>query len=176
VKTTKSGSDSTTKSLLLVIGAAGLSFLIMLIFLYSIEPGRHPASQEEVTTRGTDVSPFDPERVVSMFQMLGDGSLREVVVRDASDSRQIALIRGHLREKAQQYGRGDFSDAAKVHAEDMSWVNDLKAGAKQIDVQYADLPNGGQIRFTTANPVLVKTLHQWITAQVSDWERQNSVR
>lgn len=177
MKIIESGSNSTTKSVLLIGGAAVLSFLVMLLFLYSIEPDQPPATEDEVTTvADAAVPPFDPEKTFSMFQMLPDGGVQVVTVKDASDQRQIELIQAYLEKISGEFSSGDFSDAARIHAQDMSWLNDLTAGAKQIEVSYTVLPNGGQIRFATADPSLVTAIHRWLMAQVSEWENQASVR
>lgn len=176
MKTAESGSNITTKNILLICGAAVLSFLVMLLFLYSIGSDHPPATEEEVTLPERAVPPFDPEKAFSMFQMLPDGGVQVVTVKDASDQRQIELIQAHLQEISGKFSNGDFSDAARVHAEDMSWLNNLTAGAKEIDVSYSVLPNGGQIRFATSDPSLVSAIHRWLMAQVSDWENQASAR
>jgi hypothetical protein len=176
MKTAEWGSNITTKNVLVIGGAAVLSFLVMLFFLYSIESDQPPATQDEVRAPETFVPPFDPEKAFSMFQMLPDGGVQVVTVKDASDQRQIELIQAYFQDISGKFSSGDFSDAARVHAQDMSWLDDLTAGAKQIDVSYTVLPNGGQIRFTTSDPSLVSAIHRWLMAQVSDWENQASAR
>jgi hypothetical protein len=91
-----------------------------------------------------------------------------VVVKDPSNKKQIALIRSHLREESEKFGKGDFSDPAKIHGEDMPGLAQLKAGAAKIDVRYSALPDGAQIRYTAKDPKLVTALHQWFSAQLSD--------
>lgn len=171
----ESGFDSTTKSILLIGGAAVLSFLVMLLFLYSGEFDQPPATEDEVAVPDPAVPPFDPEKAFSMFQMLPDGGVQVVTVKDASDQRQIELIQAHLQKISGKFSSGDFSDAAGVHAQGTSWLNDLTAGAERIEVSYTVLPNGGQIRFATADPSLVSAIHRWLMAQVSEWENQASV-
>ncbi len=176
MKITEFASNSTTKNVLVIGGAALLSFLVMLLFLYSIESDRSPATQDKVAAPDPAVPSFDPEKAISLFQMLPDGGVQVVTVKDASDQKQIELIQAHLQEMSGKFSNGDFSDAARVHTNDMSWLNDLNAGAKQIDVNYTVLPNGGQISYTTADPSLVSAIHRWFTAQVSDWENRTSNR
>ena len=176
MKITEFASNSTTKNVLVIGGAALLSFLVMFLFLYSIESDRSPATQDEVAAPNTAVPSFDPEKAISLFQMLPDGGVQVLTVKDASDQKQIELIQAHLQEMSGKFSNGDFSDAARVHTNDMSWLNDLNAGAKQIDVDYTVLPNGGQISYTAADPSLVSAIHRWFMAQISDWENQASNR
>jgi hypothetical protein len=127
-----------------------------------------PTRQEEVATRGAQVMPFDLEQTMHVFQPLEDGGLQAVTAKDPSNSAQIALIQAHLTEEAEKFRRGDFSDPARIHGEDMPGLAALQAGAQHIAVQYTPLPNGAQIRYATTDPALLAALHQWFRAQLSD--------
>ena len=122
----------------------------------------------EVATRGAKVMPFDLEQTIHVFEKLDDGGLQKVVVKDSSNKKQIALIQSHLKEESEKFRKGDFSDPAKIHGEDMPGLADLKSGAKKIDIRYTVLLDGAQIRFTAKDPKLVTALHRWFSAQVSD--------
>ena len=124
--------------------------------------------QEEVAARGAKVMPFDLEQTTHVFQKLDDGGLQKVVAKDASNKKQIALIQAHLKEESEKFRKGDFSDPAKIHGEDMPGLTQLKAGAAKIDIRYTALPDGAQIRYTAKDPKLVTALHQWFSAQLSD--------
>jgi hypothetical protein len=50
----------------------------------------------------------------------------------------------------------------------MPGLAELQAGAGRIQVVYAALPNGGQIRYTTADAGLISALHAWFAAQLAD--------
>lgn len=136
--------------------------------LASTGVGAPPTRQEEVATRGAQVMPFDLEQTMHMFQPLADGGRQTVTAKDPANSQQIALIQAHLQEEAAKFRRGDFSDPAKIHGEDMPGLAALRAGAGHIDVQYTPLPNGAEIQYTTKDPALIAALHQWFTAQLAD--------
>jgi hypothetical protein len=127
-----------------------------------------PTRQEEVATRGAKVMPFDLEQTMHVFQPLADGGLQTVTAKDPSNSAQIALIQAHLKEEAEKFRQGDFSDPTKIHGEDMPGLATLKAGARHIEMQYMLLSNGAQIRYATTDPALIMALHQWFAAQLSD--------
>jgi hypothetical protein len=112
--------------------------------------------------------PFDLEQTMHVFQKLEDGGLQKVVVKDQSNKKQIALIQAHLKEESERFRKGDFSDPGKIHGDDMPGLADLKAGTGQIDVSYAALQDGAQIRYTTKDPKMVMALHHWFDAQLSD--------
>jgi hypothetical protein len=144
--------------------------LVSLVMIVLCRPSIASAQtrQEEVATRGAQVMPFDLEQTMHVFQKLEDGGLQKVVVKDPSNKKQIALIQSHLKEEAERFGEGDFSDPAKIHGKDMPGLAELKAGAGKISVRYAALPDGAQVRYKAKDPKLVMAIHQWFSAQISD--------
>jgi hypothetical protein len=146
---------------LIVSSAAAL-----VLFATAILPAQ--TRQKEVATKGAKVMPFNLEQTTHVFQKLDDGGLQKVVVKDPSNKKQIALIQSHLKEESERFRKGDFSDPAKIHGEDMPGLAQLKAGAAKIDIRYTSLPDGAQIRYTAKDPMLVTALHQWFSAQLSD--------
>jgi len=124
--------------------------------------------QEEVAKKGAQVMPFDLEQTTHVFQALEDGGLQKVVVKNPSNQKQIALIQSHLKEESERFRKGDFSDPAKIHGDNMPGLAQLKAGAKEINVRYTALPDGAEIRYQANDPKLVMAIHQWFSAQVSD--------
>src|SRR5215471_10523581 len=92
-----------------------LAVIVMLGFLHSTGLCASPSRQEEVATKGAKIMPFDLEQTMHHFQLLDNGGLQTVTVKDPSNSSQIALIQAHLKEEAEKFHRGDFSDPAKIH-------------------------------------------------------------
>jgi hypothetical protein len=129
------------------------------------------ARQAEVATRGAQVMPFSLDQTMHVFHSLDDGGVQTVTAKDPTNHEQIALIQAHLKEEAEKFQRGDFSDPAKIHGENMPGLAELKAGAGQLDVQYLPLPDGAQIRYTTKDPMLVMAIHHWFMAQRADHGR-----
>ena len=128
----------------------------------------------EVAARGATVMPFDLEKTVHVFEKFNDGGLQKVVVKDPSNKEQISLIQAHLKEESERFRRGDFSDPAKIHGQDMPGLTELKSDAGNIEVVYTPLPDGAQIRYTTKDPALVMAIHHWFDAQLSDHGRHAS--
>ncbi len=124
--------------------------------------------QAEVAARGAEVMPFDLERTTHIFDDMPDGGLQQVVADDPTDTAQIALIRAHLQEEAVKFQRGDFGDPASIHGDAMPGLAGLRQGYGLIEVAYAELPDGAQIRYTTSDPAMVTALHAWFAAQLSD--------
>jgi hypothetical protein len=164
----KANNISWKKTPKLITAAALIILSVAMIILYMAAMLPAQTRQEEVAARGAKVMPFDLEQTTHVFQKLDDGGLQKVVVKDPSNKKQIALIQNHLKEESEKFRKGDFSDPAKIHGEDMPGLAQLKAGARKIDVHYTALPDGAQIRYTTKDPKMVTALHQWFTAQLSD--------
>jgi hypothetical protein len=146
---------------LVITGAA-----VWILFAATILPAQ--TRQKEVAVKGAKVMPFDLERTTHVFQKLDDGGLQEVVVKDPANKKQIALIQSHLKEESEKFRKGDFSDPAKIHGEDMPGLAELKAGAAKIDVRYTALSDGAQIRYATKDAKLITAIHRWFDAQLSD--------
>jgi hypothetical protein len=112
--------------------------------------------------------PFDLERTTHIFEPREDGGLQTVTADDPADAEQVRLIQQHLQAEAARFQRGDFADPASIHGASMPGLAELQAGAGRIQVVYAALPNGGQIRYTTADAGLISALHAWFAAQLAD--------
>ena len=117
---------------------------------------------------GGQVMPFDLARTVHLFRMTETGGTQRVVTRDSSASDQIPQIQQHLRHEAHAFQRGDYADPAALHGASMPGLKELQAGAARISVEYSPLPDGGQIRFETADPALITAIHRWFGAQLSE--------
>jgi hypothetical protein len=149
-----------------------LSVVLIVLFETAMTPAQ--TRQGEVAARGAKVMPFDLEQTMHVFQKLEDGGLQKVVVKDPSNKKQIALIQAHLREESERFRKGDFSDPAKIHGDNMPGLAELKSGAGKFDVVYTPLPDGAQIRYTTKDPTLLIAIHHWFDAQLSDHGRHAS--
>jgi hypothetical protein len=161
-------SKNARKTIVFVAAGAVLILSATLMVFYSSGLFTSHSRQEEIAARGVQVMPFDLEQTTHVFEKLDDGGLQKVVGKDPANKKQIALIQSHLKEESERFRKGDFSDPAKIHGENMPGLAELKAGAGKIDVRYADLSDGAQIRYTAKDPGLVMALHQWFSAQLSD--------
>lgn len=124
--------------------------------------------QEAIAEKGAGVMPFDLEKTIHVFEATSNGGVETVTAEDPADTEQIFLVQEHLEEEASQFGRGDFSDPAAIHGEDMPGLRELEAGADKIEFRYAELPDGARIEYTTDDVTLVPALHRWFEAQLSD--------
>jgi hypothetical protein len=153
---------------LMIVAALVALVLLALAGWALFAQDRSAQRQAEVAARGAEVMPFDLERTTHSFDDLPDGGLQQVLADDATDTAQIALIRAHLQEEASRFQRGDFGDPAAIHGDMMPGLAELRQGYAQIEVAYAELPDGAQIRYTTSDPTMVAAVHAWFAAQLSD--------
>jgi hypothetical protein len=124
--------------------------------------------QAEVAQRGGEVMPFDLDRTTHRFTPTGDGLLQEVVADDPAEATQVRLVREHLTAEAARFRAGDYGDPARIHGAGMPGLAELSAGAAAIEITYAEITAGAALRFRSADPALVRALHAWGQAQVSD--------
>ncbi len=158
------GSRSSRHYLLLGVGL----IVLMAAGIYTLRLRNTSDRQAQVAARGAEVMPFDLDRTMHVFAPLADGGRQTITAKDPTDAHEIALIRGHLQAEAEKFRRGDFGDPATIHGDAMPGLAALRAGASRIDVRYRDLPDGAELRYTTQDEDLVRALHAWFAAQVSD--------
>lgn len=121
-----------------------------------------------VAERGAKVMPFSLDATTHVFDATAQGGTQRVVAKDPDDTREIQLIREHLRKEADAFSRGDFADPAVIHGDDMPGLETLQAGYEAIDVQYRDLPDGAEITYGTDDPDLAAAVRAWFDAQLTD--------
>jgi hypothetical protein len=124
--------------------------------------------QADVAERGASVMPFDLDATTHVFEPHDGGLAQRVTADDPDDAEQVALVREHLADEAERFAAGDFGDPAAIHGDEMPGLAELEAGHADVDVRYAEIPEGGRIDYTTDDPDLVAALHAWGEAQVSD--------
>ncbi len=127
-----------------------------------------PSRQEVVADRGARVMPFSLDATTHVFDATAQGGTQRVVAKDPEDSNEIRLIREHLREEADAFGRGDFADPASIHGDDMPGLDALRTGYQDIDVRYRELTDGAEIAYRTADPDLAAAVRAWFDAQLGD--------
>jgi hypothetical protein len=126
----------------------------------------------QIVKRGADVMPFDLEKTTHVFSKTKQGGIQQVIVKDSKNDEQIKLIRQHLLKISAEFKKGDFSNPAKIHGKDMPGLNVLRnTSSKDISFAYKELTNGAQINYTSKDIQIIKAIHQWFDAQLSDHAR-----
>jgi hypothetical protein len=135
---------------------------------FGAEPNSKTSRQDEVILKGTAVMPFDLARTTHFFDDTPGGGIETITANDNKDARQIALIRSHLAEEAKRFGRGDFSDPAKIHGQDMLGLDALARAGDKLQVKYRKLPAGASLGYASADAAVIAAVHAWFAAQRSD--------
>lgn len=130
--------------------------------------GDDSSRQGEVAERGAAVMPFDLDETHHTFEQNDAGGVESVRALDLEDASQIGLIRSHLEAEATKFAVGDFSDPTAVHGMQMPGVAALSAAGSRLSIEYAELPDGAKITYSSSDAVLVAAIHDWFNAQVSD--------
>jgi len=161
------------RMLALVAGAVMGTALAVLGTLYAtgafaFQENQEEMRQQQVAEKGSEVMPFDLEATTHVYEKTANGGVQKVVADDPDDAENVAAIREHLREEADAFGRGEFSDPASIHGEDMPGLAELETGAERVEVRYEELPDGAQIALESEDPELVAAVHDWFDAQLSD--------
>lgn len=153
-----------------VRGPAGRLIVIALVTLAIAGGcGRSATTrQEEVAERGAQVMPFDLDATTHRFEPRASGLEQTVVTDDPDDTEQVDLIRQHLEAEQRRFERGDFSDPAHIHGDDMPGLGTLQARATDIDISYSEVAAGGRLLFVTDDADLIEALHTWGRAQTTD--------
>jgi hypothetical protein len=127
---------------------------------------------DEVAQRGRHVMPFNLEQTTHVFTKTKNGGVQQVIVKDKANTTQIKLIREHLNKISHEVAQGDLSNPAKIHGETMPGLTELrKAKPGQLKIEYKELADGAEIDYATDDITLLKALHQWFDAQLSDHAR-----
>lgn len=135
---------------------------------FGTEPDSKTSRQDEVALRGATVMPFDLARTTHFFDDTPAGGIETITANDRTDARQIALIRSHLAQEAKRFARGDFSDPAKIHGQDMPGLAELARTGGNLQVKYRKLPAGASLSYAGADAAAIAAVHAWFAAQRSD--------
>lgn len=127
-----------------------------------------PARQADVARKGAMVMPFDLARTTHFFDDRATGGVETVTANDGADTRQIGLIRGHLSAEAERFARGDFSDPAQIHGEDMPGLAELSRAGAKLRVTYRELPAGASLTYASRDKAVISAIHEWFAAQRAD--------
>jgi hypothetical protein len=122
-----------------------------------------------VQTRGADPRAMGVDQYTSshQFDALPDGGRIELQ-RAVDDSAGVAQIRQHLREIATAFAKGDFSIPAFVHDQKVPGTAVMAAKGAVIRYTVRDLPRGGEVRITTADPEALAAIHEFVAFQRQD--------
>jgi hypothetical protein len=140
------------------------------LVLVSLGSSAADAQREaEVAARGAQVMPFDLKATRHIFTKTRGGGTQRVIARKADDTRQVKLIRDHLKAIESEFRNGDFEGPERIHGADMPGLRALQESKPgDVKIAYVEVPAGAQLTFRATKPALIAALHSWFDAQISD--------
>lgn len=127
-------------------------------------PAPADSSFAALQQRGAAAMGVDQYTSAHRFDSLADGGRIELQ-REVDDSAGVAQIRRHLREIARAFAAGDFATPEFVHAGTVPGTQVVAERRAAIHYTYRDLPRGGEVRLTTADPQALEAIHSFMAYQ-----------
>ncbi len=110
---------------------------------------------------------FPQNKTQHHFHIYADGGAIVVQALDGRDVQTIAQVRFHLRHIAAMFARGDFQAPILVHGQTPPGTLTLHRLGAEVSYAFAELPRGGEVRITSANPQGVEATHAFLRFQIS---------
>ncbi len=121
-----------------------------------------------VDKRGDKAMGFSHETNTHHFLMFKDGGAIQVVPNDPKDADDLKMVRDHLQMIAGMFASGDFRLPMFIHDTTVPGTQTMKKLKSEISYKYEEIPNGAQVRLTTANPKGLQAIHNFMRFQIKD--------
>lgn len=118
--------------------------------------------------RGKTAMGVDQYASTHTFDALADGGRILYVMNDAGDAEGVAQVRAHLREIARAFREGDFTTPAFVHIRQVPGTATMAAKKAVIAYAFREVPQGAELRITTADPEAIRAIHEFMAFQRKD--------
>ncbi len=132
------------------------------------EHQRQMQRDADLKTRGAAAMGFDQDETRHHFRLLATGGAIEVVVTDPADSATLDRVRTHLKQIADEFGRGEFGRPFATHGEIPPGVPTLSDRRKRVMYAYEDVPAGGRVRIATSDSKALAAVHAFLRYQIRE--------
>ena len=119
---------------------------------------------------------FDQDATTHHFLISEDGGAVQVTVKNPSDVATRDAVRAHLKEIERSFAAGDLRKPLMTHGELPPGVPVMQAHKDAISYRYEELPDGGRVRISTANPDALAAIHQFLRYQITDHKTGDPLR
>jgi hypothetical protein len=126
------------------------------------------AKDAELKKRGTIAMGFDQDKTAHHFRTSAAGGSIEVEAKDPADAASRDRIRGHLKEIAGAFAKGDFTKPFETHAEVPPGVPSMARLKAVIQYKYEKTARGGLVRISTSNPEALQAIHEFLDYQARE--------
>lgn len=124
--------------------------------------------QSMIHDRGSMVMPFNLSTTTHVFNKTDTGGVQRITVdKDGSDE-DVSRIRSHLQSITEEFDKGNFSDPATLHGNQMPGLQTLQERHERLNVTYSEIDEGAKVAYRTQDTVVVNALHDWFDAQLRD--------
>ena len=135
------------------------------LLLWLVTPlfGHQPARPEPVH--------YDRHRVVHHFYLYTDGGLMTLAVSDPSDAETRKAVRACVQRVSQLMVMGDLAKLREQFGENVPGLDrivEARARKATITVRSSTPDEGSQIILTTADPIALQALHDFLRFQIAD--------
>jgi hypothetical protein len=120
-----------------------------------------------VQARGQVAMGVDQYTSVHHFEPLADGGTISLQ-RDHTDSAGVAQIRSHMETIAASFKGGYFALPGFVHDREVPGTGVMAAYRSSIRYTVDTLSGGARLRLTTADPVALAAIHEFLAFQRHD--------
>jgi hypothetical protein len=124
--------------------------------------------EEALKKRGADAMGFDQDATTHHFKLTPTGGSIEVAVKNSTDDKNLAAVRGHLRSIAGEFARGRFDKPFQTHGEVPPGVVAMQANIGSIAFRYEDIGEGGAVRIETSDAGLLQAVHAFLRYQITE--------
>jgi len=168
-----------------------MNLLIPFVTVAMLVAGQHPSmpsgmSHEEhlkqmqkdveMKKRGAEAMGFDQDATTHHFTLAATGGAIEVTVKDKSDEKTIAAIRGHLRSIAGEFSEGRFDKPFQTHGEVPPGIVEMQKRRRRIAYRYEDLSQGGAVRIETTDAAALEAIHWFLRYQITEHHTGDSLQ
>lgn len=120
-----------------------------------------------VQARGRVAMGVDQYTSTHVFEPLPDGG-RIALERNADDREGTEQIRRHMQDIAARFAAGDFELPGFVHARHVPGTDVMASRRAAIRYRVDTLPRGAQLRIRSADPEVVRAVHEFLAFQRRD--------
>jgi hypothetical protein len=135
----------------------------------------HAGQHALVEQHGDQAMGFPHDKTTHHFRMTSDGGTIEVRANDSDDKTNTAAIRSHLAHIASMFANGDFSAPMFIHDGVPPGVTTMKLMKASIRYTYDELPFGGRVHITSADPIAVAAVHDFLRFQITEHQTGDSL-
>lgn len=135
--------------------------------------GTQPAVDQDhhmaaVKRNGAEAMGFNQDKTAHHFRLLKSGGMVEVRAKDPSDRATIQAIQHHLKMQRQSFAQGNFDAPQHTHGQVPPGVPTMQELKSQIQYQFRQTAQGGQLRIWSANAKAIEAIHDFLRFQIQD--------